>query len=63
MEAIRLRGGTLKKSNKNLKTLSQYELLKLLKDGHEGAKEEVFRRMSLENGDGNGRKSKDSKES
>ncbi|MCS7175100.1 hypothetical protein [Pseudothermotoga sp.] len=53
----------MQKSKKNLKTLSQYELLKLLKDGQEGAKEEVFRRMSLENGDENGRKPESNKKS
>ncbi|WP_448517506.1 hypothetical protein [Pseudothermotoga sp.] len=52
----------MQRSKKNLKTLSQYELLKLLKDGQEEAKEEMFRRMSLENGEGNGRKSKENKE-
>ncbi|MGB9790640.1 hypothetical protein [Thermotoga caldifontis] len=53
----------MQKSQKNLKTLSQYELLKLLKDGQEEAKEEMLRRMYLENGDGNGRKSEKDKES
>ncbi|KUK02936.1 MAG: hypothetical protein XD58_0772 [Thermotoga sp. 50_1627] len=52
----------MQRSKKNLKTLSQYELLKLLKDGQEEAKEEMFRRMALENGEGNGRKSKENKE-
>jgi hypothetical protein len=57
-----MRGDSMQRSKKNLKTLSQYELLKLLKDGQEEAKEEMFRRMSLENGEGNGRKSKENKE-
>jgi hypothetical protein len=57
-----MRGDPMQRSKKNLKTLSQYELLKLLKDGQEEAKEEMFRRMSLENGEENGRKSKENKE-
>ncbi|MDI6863593.1 MULTISPECIES: hypothetical protein [Pseudothermotoga] len=52
----------MQRSKKNLKTLSQYELLKLLKDGQKEAKEEMFRRMSLENGETNARKSKENKE-
>jgi len=57
-----MRGDSVQRSKKNLKTLSQYELLKLLKDGQEEAKEEMFRRMSLENGETNARKSKENKE-
>ncbi len=35
------------KIQKNPKTVSQYELLRMLKDGEKGAQEEMRRRMTL----------------
>lgn len=37
----------MKKKQKNPKTVSQYELLRMLKDGDKGAEEEMRRRMTL----------------
>lgn len=37
----------MKKKQKNPKTVSQYELLRMLKEGEKGAEEEMRRRMTL----------------
>lgn len=41
------RGEAMAKIQKNPKTVSQYELLRMLKDGEKGAQEEMRRRMTL----------------
>ncbi|WP_171816324.1 hypothetical protein [Thermotoga profunda] len=37
----------MKKKQKNPKIVSQYELLRMLKEGEKGAEEEMRRRMTL----------------
>ncbi|MGB9820417.1 MAG: hypothetical protein ACPLVG_03590 [Pseudothermotoga sp.] len=37
----------MKKKQKNPKTVSQYELLRMLKEGDKGAEQEMRRRMTL----------------
>ncbi len=37
----------MKKKQKNPRTVSQYELLRMLKEGEKGAEEEMRRRMTL----------------
>ncbi|GAB4306791.1 MULTISPECIES: hypothetical protein [Pseudothermotoga] len=52
----------MKKNPKNPKTVSQIELLRMLKDGEEGAKEELRRRMTLSDGETNQARTAESKQ-